>query len=299
MMRYLAIAIWPVGLAIVFAIALLMARRAPAVVAADGGAPPVRPRAQHRSRASESAAGAGAPLRLTLVKTAKVAAVGLVGAVVVYGIMDLLGLLVVHHGLTIDRPIHNWMLGHQTHAWAAVMNRLTKIGNTWTTWGACAAAAVCLAVTMRTNRWLPPVVFAVAIFVDHYTTLALRHTFHRLGPPQSPLGTYPSGGCDRVILFYGLIAYLLWHEFSRQRRTGIWAGAVIAGLGINEAYSRIYLSLHWTTDALSGLLYGTLLLSVFILAIRVVSGQVAARTAPDDPAVTEAAVQPAPGGLPA
>ncbi len=186
--------------------------------------------------------------------------------------MAVLGLLVVHHGLTIDRPIHNWVTSHQAHKWAAVMKRLTKLGNTWTCWGAAGAAAACLAVTWRRQRWLPPTVLLSAIVIDHYTTLALRHTFHRLGPPQSPLGTYPSGGCDRVIFFYGLIAYLLWREFSRQRHTAFWAGAAVAALGVNEAYSRVYLSLHWFTDALSGLLYGSLLLVVFIGAIQIVAG---------------------------
>jgi membrane-associated phospholipid phosphatase len=195
------------------------------------------------------------------------------GALAAYGVMAVLGLLVVHHGLAIDRPVYNWMVDHRVHVWEAVMNRATKIGNTWTCWGAAAGAAVCLAVSWRANRWLPPVALAAAIVVDHYTTLALRHTFHRLGPPDSPLGTYPSGGCDRVILFYGLIAYLLWREFSGQRRSAIWAAAVVAALGFNEAYSRIYLTLHWFTDALSGLLYGALLLAVFIQAIRMVTGR--------------------------
>jgi membrane-associated phospholipid phosphatase len=194
------------------------------------------------------------------------------GALAVYGVMALLGLLVVHHGLAVDRPVNDWMTGHRVHSWAAVMNRLTKIGNTWTCWGAAGAAAVCLAVSWRAHRWLPPVALAALIIVDHFTTLALRHTFHRLGPPDSPLGTYPSGGCDRVIVFYGLIAYLLWREFSGQRRAAIWAAAVVAALGFNEAYSRVYLTLHWLTDALSGLLYGGLVLAVFILAVRVVAG---------------------------
>jgi membrane-associated phospholipid phosphatase len=111
------------------------------------------------------------------------------------------------------------------------------------------------------------------IVIDHYTTLGLRHVFHRLGPPTSPLGTYPSGGCDRCIVFYGLIAYLLWHAFSGRRTTAIWAAAVVAALGFNEAYSRVYLSLHWLTDALSGLIYGVLLLIAFIMAVRVAGGR--------------------------
>ena len=138
---------------------------------------------------------------------------------------------------------------------------------------AARTAAACLAVTWRDKRWLPPVALVSLIVVDHYTTLALRHVFHRLGPPTSPLGTYPSGGCDRCIVFYGLIAYLLWREFSGRRATAIWATAIVAALGFNEAYSRVYLSLHWLTDAVSGLIYGGLLLLGFIVAVRMVAGR--------------------------
>src|SRR5258706_208503 len=70
-----------------------------------------------------------------------------------------------------------------------------------------------------------------------------------------------------------LLAYLLWREFSGRRTTAIWAAAVVAALGFNEAYSRVYLSLHWLTDALSGLIYGGLLLLAFILAVRAVAGR--------------------------
>ena len=74
-----------------------------------------------------------------------------------------------------------------------------------------------------------------------------------------------------MIVFYGLIAYLLWREFSGRRSTAIALGGGVAALGFNEAFSRVYLSLHWTTDSVSGLLYGTLLLAVFITAVHLVA----------------------------
>ena len=178
----------------------------------------------------------------------------------------------MHAGPHIDKPIYNWVPHHRVHFWKAAMDRLTKVGNTWTTWGACITAAICLAVFYRRNKWLPPVALAAAIVVDHYLTLALRHTFHRLGPPDSPFGTFPSGGCDRIVILYGLIAYLIWREGSRSRRAAIWAAGAVAALAFNEAYSRAYLTLHWSTDIVSGLIYGLLLLIVFIAAIRLVLG---------------------------
>lgn len=266
MSGYLVVLVWPVGMAVIVGVAWLLSGRQPAEPALAGTAPG-REAGRHHSRRTRL----GSARLDALQGSGQLVVIAAAGAVLAFGLMSLLGLGVVYHGLTIDKPIFTWVTSHQVHAAAAAMKRLTKIGDTWTAWGAAGAAAVCLAVTSRDRRWLAPVALASLIVIDHYTTIALRHEFHRLGPPTSPLGTYPSGGCDRCIVFYGLIAYLLWREFSGRRRTAIWAGAAVAALGFNEAYSRVYLSLHWFTDSLSGLLYGGLLLAGFIVAIRVVA----------------------------
>jgi hypothetical protein len=283
MSRYLVVLIWPAGLALIFGIAALTSRRARVTAARDASG-----RHHSRRRAADSALGEAVQ------GSGQLILVAVAGVVVVFGVMSLLGLAVVYHGLAIDKPIFTWVSGHQVHAVAAAMKRLTKIGDTWTTWGAAAAAAVCLAVSSRGRRWLPPVALVSLIVADHYTTLALRHEFHRLGPPTSPLGTYPSGGCDRCIVFFGLIAYLLWREFSGRRETAIWAGAAVAALGFNEAFSRVYLSLHWSTDAVSGLLYGGLLLLAFITAIRVVAGRAVTASRSAEPVAPGLPVQISP-----
>jgi PAP2 superfamily len=290
MSKYLVALIWPAGMAIILAAAFLASRRAGHVAAGPHGGHAGR---RHSRRA------AGSAVSEVIGGSFRCVAVAVAGAVVAFGVMCLLGLLVVNHGLTIDKPVFNWISTHQVHAVAAAMKRLTKIGDTWTAWGAAAAAAVCIAVTSRDRRWLAPVSLASLIVVDHVTTLALRHVFHRLGPPTSPLGTYPSGGCDRSIVFYGLIAYLLWREFSGRRETAIWATAAVAALGINEAYSRVYLSLHWFTDALSGLLYGGLLLAGFILAVRAVAGRPVQVSADPQPPAVPVGRYPAEGQRPA
>jgi membrane-associated phospholipid phosphatase len=266
MSKYLAVLIWPAGMAVIFGCGLLLSRGKRAASASGSGG--------HRADAGrhDGSRRSGLPVPRGAWEAGALVLLAVAGAVVVFAVMCLLGLLVVHHGLAIDKPIFSWVHGHQVHAVAAAMKRLTKIGDTWTAWGAAIAAAVCLGVSTRRRRWLPPVAFASLIVIDHYTTLALRHVFHRIGPPTSPLGTYPSGGCDRCIVFYGLIAYLLWREFSGRRATAVWAACVVAAIGFNEAFSRVYLSLHWFTDALSGLLYGALLLGAFVVAITAVAG---------------------------
>jgi len=204
----------------------------------------------------------------------KLGAISCAAGALSYGVMRLLGPTVMNHGPAIDEPIVHWTASHQVNQWAAVVERLGKIGNVWTTWGAAGTAAVCLGVSWRKHKWLPPAVLGAAILVDHYTTLAIRHKFGRIGPPGSPGGTYPSGGCDRVVLFYGLIAHMLWREFSGSHRGKVLAIGTVAALSFNEAYSRQYLGKHWFTDIITGLLYGAVLLAPFIAAVRSIAGPV-------------------------
>jgi hypothetical protein len=209
----------------------------------------------------------------------KLGAISGAGGLASYGVMTLLGPPVVNHGLTIDEPIFRWTHSHQVDWWAAVMQRFNKVGDTWTTWGAAVTAATCLGMSWRRQRWLPPAALGTAILVDHYATTTLQRTFNRLGPPINPLGMYPSGGVDRVIVLHGLIAYLLWREFSGSRRGKVSAIGAVAALAFSQAYCREYLSQHWFTDIVSGLLYGVMLLVPFIAAVRLVAGPVGVEAA--------------------
>jgi hypothetical protein len=311
MRRYLLVALWPAGLAAIAAATVVAARRTPVAAAPAVGeaarqaamepAGPVDQAERDGAPASGTAdtgpgqdwpaAGGhgiqGIPARRSWPGAAlpdwvpgliKLGTVSGAGGLASYGVMTLLGPPVVNHGLAIDEPIFHWTDSHQVDWWAAVMWRFNKVGDTWTTWGAAATAAACLGMSWRRQRWLPPAALGAAIVVDHYATSTLQRTFNRLGPPTNPLGTYPSGGTDRVILFHGLIAHLLWREFSGSRRGKISAIGAVAGIAFSQAYCRQYLSQHWFTDIISGLLYGVMLLLPFIVAVRLIAGPAMVQT---------------------
>lgn len=271
MLKFVAVLVWPLGIALIAAVAALLARRA---------SPPSRQAAHAAVRRGELPANRAGVIRFALVIAA--------GMAVCWGLTVLLGLLAVHFGPAIDKPFQNWMVAHRVHVWASVMKRATKEADTWTTWGAAGTAAVCLAVTWRARRWLPVAALVSLILLDKYVVIAVHHVIHRVGPPTSPLGTFPSGGASRAVVFYGLIAYLLWREFSGTRRAAAWYGAGVAALAFNEGYSRAYLGLHWLTDVLSGWVFGCLLLAAFIVAVRFAIGPALAPG--PDPATAPAAM---------
>ncbi len=257
--RYLVAGVWPAAESAVAAATVVAARRASGRKARRG---------LSRLRARGRSADPVGPVH----GAAELAGFSALAGLMPYGVMTLIGPTVVGHGPALDEPLLCWLDQHRVGWWAAIMTRLGKIGDTWTTWGAAGTAGVCLAVTWPRQKWLPPAVLAAALLVDHYTTIALRRRFGRPGPPSSPLGTYPSGGCDRVVLFYGLIGYLLWREFSGSDPAKAWTVGTVAALSVNEVYSRTYLGKHWFTDSVTGVLYGGLLLAPFVAAVRRIAG---------------------------
>ncbi len=263
----LSLAVWPAGMAVIVVVALLLARRAePApVVPAHGlrswlAREPTTP--QRSARPAAQAVRAAARFLLLIAA----------GVVAVFVVMALLGLLVTHEGHIIDVPLNRWVSHHRVHQWTREMSKATKAGDTWTTRGAALTAAVCLTVSWRRIRWLPPLALVTLAVIQHPLTHLIHLTDPRVGPPGFVHGTFPSGGSERCVAFYGLIAYLLWREFSGRRRAAIWPAAAVAAIAFNEGYSRVYLGMHWATDALSGWIYGLLLLLAFVTAVRLVAG---------------------------
>lgn len=162
---------------------------------------------------------------------------------------------------TLDRPAFTYFEGHHVGWLSGASRLLTQMGNGLPTRMIALLAAIAFAVLWRRARWwAPPVALVVGFAMERFGAELLRLVVHR-GHPPTTLGTWPSGGCARLILVYGLVVFL----YQRWRGRGVgreaaWAWAGLAVLAAVEAFTRVYLLKHWLTDAAGGLVFGTLLL---------------------------------------
>jgi membrane-associated phospholipid phosphatase len=66
---------------------------------------------------------------------------------------------------------------------------------------------------------------------------------------------FPSGHVLSLVVFFGLIAYLLSTSTLTRRRRGLgWTGCVAIVLAV--AFSRLYLEMHWVSDVAGGFTLG-------------------------------------------
>ena len=107
--------------------------------------------------------------------------------------------------------------------------------------------AVGLAVLwIRRRWWVPAIILPVGYLMEKYGQEPLKLVVHR-GHPPTTLGTWPSGGCARVILVYGLIVFFILRGRS-PRSVVPWAAgwSLVASL---RRFRRMRGSTTWSTGS--------------------------------------------------
>lgn len=171
----------------------------------------------------------------------------------------------------IDAPFLRWTKSHISDAgtWHHVNSVLTNMGNRPVIKILVPAAAVILALLWaKRGWWIPILVIPMSYVFEKFGQTVLADVADRPPVPQlHDFGTYPSGGCARLIVIYGVIWYMVTLTFpSMSRRLRAAGFTVVAVLGFVEGYTRVFLIKHWGMDVVGGWLFGTLLLLACIAA---------------------------------
>jgi undecaprenyl-diphosphatase len=126
------------------------------------------------------------------------------------------------------------------------------------------AAGVALLLWRRQRRWALalPVLMAGAGALQWVAKWASG----RARPDESPWG-FPSGHVLSLVVFFGLMVWLVVTASRRRRRWRLAASAACALTVAAVAVSRLYLDRHWLSDLAGGLTIG---LAYLLLAIWVV-----------------------------
>jgi membrane protein DedA with SNARE-associated domain len=107
-------------------------------------------------------------------------------------------------------------------------------------------------------------VLALALTTSLFVPL-LKWTLHKPRPIDLYSGaeafSFPSGHAAFSSVLCGLVAVVASYRMARNRRAVIWAIALT--LSVLIGFSRIYLSAHWPSDVIAGLLFGWAMVTIF------------------------------------
>ncbi|RLP84926.1 phosphatase PAP2 family protein [Micromonospora sp. BL4] len=198
----------------------------------------------------------------------------LAGSAAVVAICWPLGELLSRLEPSVDHPVFDYVHARRVDVWADINSFITAIGDRYPLKWVTVVAAIGFAVAWRRRRWwIPLVAMPLQFVLEQYTQQILALTVDR-GHPPTDLGTYPSGGCARVMLTFGTIAVLAGLTWNIPRRGRIAIATALAVLVAVEGYTRIYAERHWLTDVIGGWIFATLLLGVMVLTVLVAEGRV-------------------------
>lgn len=195
-----------------------------------------------------------------------------------------LGLLAHSLQNAIDWPVFDWIASHRVPWWSKLWEVLTNLGGLWPVRVLLVMSIVFFAITwhLRGRRWWAPALVLLFGYVLEYSTQMLLILAVDRGHPPTSRGTWPSGGCARVMAIEGLVIYfcMRWSK-TKNRRYWAMAGTLLAFLVTVQAYARLYNQEHWLTDVLGGVIFGGILLAINIIAFEILDHDLDVKNPPE------------------
>ena len=211
------------------------------------------------------------------------------GAVAVWAVLSLIGLLVTHvldsgrlHRL--DGGVDTWFAAHRTGTWNTVTVFGSGVANTQTVIAVTVIAVLFL--RWRLKRWYESWIVVTAITGELLIFLAVTATVHRPRPPvqrldvSPPTSSFPSGHTAAAVAVYGCLAVLLLWLYGRRPSTLAWACLLFA-VPVVVGLSRLYRGMHYPSDVIVGAIGGGLWLLVVVSTLLPKAGQHRGRASGD------------------
>ncbi|TDD72834.1 phosphatase PAP2 family protein [Actinomadura darangshiensis] len=170
----------------------------------------------------------------------------------------------------VDWAVFHWVEDASGQGWLHAMTALGRMGDPWPTRYTAIVAIVILtgvAIARRERFWVPAGFIGGSVVVEKFDQTALAKIVDR-GHPPTGLGTFPSGGCVRILVIYGAIMLVVLAYLRAGRVVRSFGWSLIATMAFAEGYTRIYVGKHWATDVLGGWVLGGLMLAVTVFAGR-------------------------------
>ena len=145
------------------------------------------------------------------------------------------------------------------------MTWLTFLGTRWVIGGLTLTLAAWSGVTGKHRRFTMIVV--AAVLLNPVFEVLFKELVGRARPDVAQLvagkgHSFPSGHVLASAGFYGLLPFFVWEAVKvRWVRSAVTIASL--SLIVSIAISRVYLDVHWTTDAIAGLLLGAVLVAGF------------------------------------
>lgn len=138
----------------------------------------------------------------------------------------------------------------------------------------CIAAAAIIYLLFKKKHHWDAIMVAVSAGGASIMNYLLKLAFHRDRPVlptlvQATGFSFPSGHTMVSIAFYGMLAFLLWVNFKREKRLYLII-FLLSLLVLTIGISRIYLGVHYPSDVLAGFAAGGFWLTGCILALQTV-----------------------------
>jgi membrane-associated phospholipid phosphatase len=197
------------------------------------------------------------------------------GAVALWGLLSLIGLLLAHvlssgpvHSA--DRGVDVWFAARRTGVWNTITLVDTDMAQTYTV--IAVTVVVVLLLRWHLGRWYESWILVSVMAGELLIFLAVTQTVHRPRPPVAeldvapPTSSFPSGHTAAALALYGGIAILVLWIYGRRRATRA-AAVVLLCIPVAVGLSRLYRGMHYPSDVLMGALMGGLWLLVVITTL--------------------------------